>query len=348
MGTFLRCMERGLRFFGGRPLVDIFDNMKTVVLVAHATRRVFNQRFLAYARARGFARAWPASPGKANEKGRVERPIGFVRDRFWPGRRFTRPARPQPPGHDAGATTSPTTASTRSPARSRRWSSSTRSRRCSSRSADVYFETDDIDEHGRHQALPGTLRPQRLLGPAAARRPDAWSSAANDEAVAVYLGPKQVALHRRCWGVGEDIEQSAHRKEAARAQAPRRRRRAAAQPRRASAKPARRYFKILAAGCRSLQRETDSPRLARRALRRERHRQRHRRGHAHRPRRRRVRRVRAAPQERSRARASAAATSATRARRHLTSASPTSRSTTSPSPRRRRATRASRRRSTSR
>ena len=34
---------------------------------------------------------------------------------------------------------------------------------------------------------------------------------ANDEAVAVYLGPKQVALHRRCWGIGEDIEHPSHR-----------------------------------------------------------------------------------------------------------------------------------------
>jgi len=34
---------------------------------------------------------------------------------------------------------------------------------------------------------------------------------ANDEAVAVYLGVKQVALHRRCWGIGEDIEHPSHR-----------------------------------------------------------------------------------------------------------------------------------------
>jgi hypothetical protein len=34
---------------------------------------------------------------------------------------------------------------------------------------------------------------------------------ANDEAVAIYLGPKQIALHRRCWGIGEDIEAPSHR-----------------------------------------------------------------------------------------------------------------------------------------
>jgi transposase len=40
MGTFLRCMERGLQFLGGVAEADIFDNMKTVVLsrTPHANR----------------------------------------------------------------------------------------------------------------------------------------------------------------------------------------------------------------------------------------------------------------------------------------------------------------------
>jgi transposase len=87
MGTFLRCMERALHFFGGVAVADIFDNMKTVVLSHTAQATVFNHRFLEYARARGFA-VIACNVRKANEKGRVERPIGFVRSRFWPGRRF--------------------------------------------------------------------------------------------------------------------------------------------------------------------------------------------------------------------------------------------------------------------
>jgi transposase len=88
MGTFLRCMERGLKFFGGVAAADIFDNMKTVVLshAPHAT--VFNRRFLEYAKARDFA-VVACNVRKGNEKGRVERPIGFVRTRFWRGRQFT-------------------------------------------------------------------------------------------------------------------------------------------------------------------------------------------------------------------------------------------------------------------
>src|SRR5215471_18591164 len=87
MGTFLRCMERSLKFFGGVAVADIFDNMRTVVLshAPHAT--VFNRRFLEYAKARDFA-VVACNVGKGNEKGRVERPIGFIRDRFWRGRRF--------------------------------------------------------------------------------------------------------------------------------------------------------------------------------------------------------------------------------------------------------------------
>src|SRR5271154_4792093 len=53
MGTFLRCMDRALKFFGGSTATDIFDNMKTVVLSHTAQATVFNPRFLAYAHARG-------------------------------------------------------------------------------------------------------------------------------------------------------------------------------------------------------------------------------------------------------------------------------------------------------
>src|SRR5438552_6650458 len=88
MGSFLRCMERGLAFFGGSAATEIYDNMKTVVLEPHPRHPVFNPRFVQYASARGFA-VRACTPGRGNEKGRVERPIGFIRSRFWPGRRCT-------------------------------------------------------------------------------------------------------------------------------------------------------------------------------------------------------------------------------------------------------------------
>ena len=44
MGSFLRCMERALRFFGGSTTVDIFDNMKTVVPVLRTCPPVWRHR----------------------------------------------------------------------------------------------------------------------------------------------------------------------------------------------------------------------------------------------------------------------------------------------------------------
>ena len=69
MGTFLRCMERGLAFFGGLTTVDIFDNMKTVVTSRTAGVTIFNRRFLEYARTRGFS-VRACNPRRGNEKGR--------------------------------------------------------------------------------------------------------------------------------------------------------------------------------------------------------------------------------------------------------------------------------------
>lgn len=71
--SLLRCMERGLRFFGGTTHVDIFDNMKTVVLQHNSQDIAFNRNFLEYASSRGFA-VRACNVRRGNEKGRVERP----------------------------------------------------------------------------------------------------------------------------------------------------------------------------------------------------------------------------------------------------------------------------------
>lgn len=73
MGSFLRCMDRALEFFGGATNADVFDNMKTVVLENRPgfTPR-FNDRFLAYANARsGFAviARTPGHPEPASDMG---------------------------------------------------------------------------------------------------------------------------------------------------------------------------------------------------------------------------------------------------------------------------------------
>src|SRR6202011_1848716 len=88
MGCFLRCMDQALSFFGGRTLLDVFDNMGTVVKERSGQTVVFNARFLEYARIRGLG-VQACTPKRPTEKPYVERPIGFVRTRFWPGRHFS-------------------------------------------------------------------------------------------------------------------------------------------------------------------------------------------------------------------------------------------------------------------
>lgn len=68
-GTLVWAMDRGLDFFGGTTLVDIFDNMKTVVIAHNHRATQFNQKFLAYSLARNLG-VRACTPGKGNEKGR--------------------------------------------------------------------------------------------------------------------------------------------------------------------------------------------------------------------------------------------------------------------------------------
>jgi transposase len=250
MGTFLRCMERCLRFNAGTALVDIFDNMKTVVLSHTQAATVFNPKFLEYARARGFA-VRACNVRKANEKGRVERPIGFVRRRFWPGRRFrdlldlnVQAARWRDDfangrvhevtgkvpelvfEHDEKALLKPI--------------------------PDAPFDTDDVEGMGvtkmfripfdrNHYSVPWRLASQQVL------------VRADDDFVSVFLETKPVARHRRSWDIGQDIEHPSHKKGVLEQR-----------PRAAGALPpaltalddtGRSYFKLLAAGSRSVHRE---------------------------------------------------------------------------------------------
>jgi transposase len=208
MGTFLRCMERGLGFFGGVCEADVFDNMKTVV-VRHTPQGVtFNSTFLEYARTRGFA-VRACNVRRANEKGRVERPIGFIRERFWPGRRFQSLL-----DLNAQAAT---------------WRDEVANRRVHEATgkvpALVYlheekaalkplpttpFDTDDVDTATVTKLFRVRFDrnlysvPPHLVGQSVLVR-------GTSQTVSVFLGPKCVATHERCWSVGEDVEDSAHR-----------------------------------------------------------------------------------------------------------------------------------------
>jgi transposase len=251
MGSFLRCMERGLRFYGGTTKADIFDNMKTVVLSHTAAATVFNHRFLEYARTRHFA-VVACNVGKGNEKGRVERPIGFVRERFWSACRPTDLMDLNAKAmawRDTFANNRVHEVTGRVPA----LVFENTERPLLRPLGEASFDTDEVESAG----VTKTFRvrfdrnlysvPPRLVGQSVVVR-------ANDDAVAVFLGPKQVAVHRRSWDVGQDIEHPAHR-EAALARKPR----AAAGDLPLALTGlgdlGGRYFKVLAAGSRSIHRE---------------------------------------------------------------------------------------------
>lgn len=251
MGSFLRCLERGLAFFGGTTVVDIFDNMKTVV--QDPKHQVFNPRFLQYAAARGFAGV-ACNPGKGNEKGRVERPIGFIRERFWPGRRF---------GDLLDLNV-----------QAKAWRDDFANNRVHEVTGKVPslvfeheekallkaplaipFDTDEVLAASVTKSYRITFDrnrysvPSRFVGQSVLLR-------ASDDRVAIFLGPKQIATHRRCWSVGEDVRDPSHDDGVL-----------AHKPRAAAAglsgaldglgQIGARYLKIYAAGSRSIQREAE-------------------------------------------------------------------------------------------
>lgn len=250
-GTFLRCMERCLTFFGGTAAVDIFDNMKTVVLEHTPTATVFNPKFLEYAASRGFA-VRACNVRRANEKGRVERPVGFVRRRFWPGRRF----RDLFDLNAQAATWRDDFANNRVHDETGKVPSLVfehEEKRLLKPLPTTPFDTDDVEGNGvtktfrvsfdrNKYSVPWRLVSQQVL------------VRANDHTVAVFLGPKQVALHQRCWDVGQDIKHPSHEQgvldrkpRAARDHLP-----PALAP---LGELGERYFKIYAAGSRSIHRE---------------------------------------------------------------------------------------------
>jgi transposase len=251
-GSFVRCMDRALSFFGGTTTLSLFDNMKTVVLSHTPLATRFHRDFLEFALVRGGFGVVACNPKSPHEKGRVERPIGFVRERFWPGRRFTdlfdlnRQAmewRDEFANHRVHEVTGkvPTLVF-----------ENEEKKLLKPLSADP-FDTDDKDATGvTKMCRVGFDRntysvPWRLVSQSVLVR-------ANDQMVSLFLGPKQVALHVRSWSIGEHVQEPSHRRTL---EEHRPRARAGTLPAALAelGEPGARYFAILAAGRRSIQRE---------------------------------------------------------------------------------------------
>ncbi len=253
MGTFLRCMDRALQFFDGTTTTSIFDNMKTVVLEHTPTVTRFNPRFVDYARVRGGFQTVACGVRKPHQKGRVERPIGFMRERFWPGRKFKDLFdlnRQAVEWRDRFANTRVHDETGRVPA----LVFEHEEKRLLKPLANTPFNTDDVEPAGVTKSFRIRFDrnkysvPWRLVSQSVVVRAD-------DESVSVFLGPKKVALHRRSWDIGQDIEEPSHRRKLDEIK-PRARADSLPPMLVALGDTGLEYFKIVAGGSRSIHRET--------------------------------------------------------------------------------------------
>ncbi len=90
MRTLFRGLEEAFAFFGGVPKELLFDQMKAVItkdLRLLGGQLVVNEEFLRFASHWGF-RPKACKPYRAKTKGKVERPIRYVRENFVYGREF--------------------------------------------------------------------------------------------------------------------------------------------------------------------------------------------------------------------------------------------------------------------
>jgi hypothetical protein len=207
MGSFLRCMERCLHFFHGSTAVDVFDHMKTVVTGRSVRAPILHGRFIEYARVRGFA-IFATRPRTPTDKPFVERGIGFVRTRFFPGRRFAGFEDLRIQGRmwrDSFANGREHEETGKVPALV--YEHQERAALAPLRS--TFFDVDDLETtgvgrmHRVHFDRNDSTVPWRLHGQTVLLRTD-------DDWVRVMLGPKEVARHRRGWSIREDIQNEHH------------------------------------------------------------------------------------------------------------------------------------------
>jgi len=87
MESFLRGHVEAFAYFGGSARTLLYDNLKTAVLARQGQVIEFHPRLLELAGHYHFLPR-PCAVARGNEKGRVERQIRFLRDRFFAARNF--------------------------------------------------------------------------------------------------------------------------------------------------------------------------------------------------------------------------------------------------------------------
>lgn len=86
--TLMRCHRHAFEYFGGIPKLILYDNM-TQVVTSHIDKRIeFNQKFMDFALYYGF-KPDACDVACANQKGKIERVIGYIRTSFFTGETFS-------------------------------------------------------------------------------------------------------------------------------------------------------------------------------------------------------------------------------------------------------------------
>lgn len=85
--AFMDCHIAAFRYLGGIPFEVLYDNMRHVVISSKSGQRHFNPEIVDFAAHYGFTPEVcpPYSPWV---KGKAERPIDYIRERFWRGYQF--------------------------------------------------------------------------------------------------------------------------------------------------------------------------------------------------------------------------------------------------------------------
>jgi len=203
--AFLRCHEHAFAFLGGYSREAQYDNLATAVAERRGRLVRWNPRFLAYAGHCGF-RPVACTPGRGNEKGRVEDSVKYLRANFWPGRTF----------RDLADLNAQAQAWRDEVANQREHRATRKVPRLLVAEERPHWlplrEPYDTDEV-RSVVVPPSFRvafdrnrysvPWRLVGKALTLRADA-------ETVTLWYGTHRVARHARCWGRDHDCVLPAH------------------------------------------------------------------------------------------------------------------------------------------
>jgi transposase len=87
MANFLRAHQEAFEAFGGVPRIVLYDNLKSAVLERYGEAIRFNPELLAFA-AHYRYEPRPVAKGRGNEKGRAERAIRYARQSFFLAREW--------------------------------------------------------------------------------------------------------------------------------------------------------------------------------------------------------------------------------------------------------------------